>query len=270
MNITVNRSMNISVNNGLRSGMKSDNTHEEFHKQFVRTGRQTRVMAREDFTYINFFRYILPVIEKTGPRKILDIGSGAGTVSLFLARMGYEVEGIEVSGHAVEASVESAQALGLTGRVTFSRADFLEFSTEDNFDTVLCLEVIEHCNDDGLFLEKAHNMLRAGGLMVLSTPLATAPLSRLGLTDGFDRSVGHLRRYTKEQIVKKVSSAGFIVDQVVLTEGFVRNSLFVFPVMSFLKRLIKGSVLAQTVTYMDDLSGRLFGYSDVIVTARKG
>jgi|GEM_PF-1556238 len=248
--------------------MKND-THEKFHQQFTRAAGHTAVMTSENFTYVNFFRHILPAIQEVTPRKILDIGSGAGTVSLFLARLGYELTGVETSAHAVEASVVSMQELGLEGSVSFTRADFAEFPREDSFDVILCLEVIEHCVDDGLVLEKARSVLKHGGLLVLSTPLITAPLTKLGLTDRFDRSAGHLRRYGREQIIQKVTGAGFTVDRVTLAEGIVRNSLFVFEGFHFLKRLIRGSALTRAVTSIDDLSGRLFGFSDVIITARK-
>lgn len=54
----------------------------------------------------------------------MDIGSGAGTISLFLAKQGYNVVGIDISQKAVEASIQSAKELGLETKVSFLNTDF--------------------------------------------------------------------------------------------------------------------------------------------------
>jgi len=140
---------------------------------------------------------------------------------------------------------------------------------ETRFDLVLCLEVIEHIEDDDLFLTCVRDVLRDGGLLILSAPLSTVPLARFGLTGGFDSTVGHLRRYGRDQLIGKIENSGFGVEQTTATEGIVRNSLFVFKPLHVLIRCIRGRFLTRMITAIDDVSGRLLGCSDLIIVARK-
>jgi SAM-dependent methyltransferase len=228
-----------------------------------------RLIESGDFTYVNFFRYILPIIMERRKGRILDIGSGAGTLSLFLAHLGFTVVGIDISAEAVEASKRSAQTLALDNHVKFFHTDFMEYASDARFDIIMCLEVIEHCREDAQVLRKAHDLMDEEGLLVLSSPLVTAPLAKMGMTGRFDAAVGHLRRYTAEQLIAKIRDSGFTVDRVTLNEGIVRNSFFLFPKLNSLVRVIRGGVLSRILTVIDDFSGKLFGYSDVIVIARR-
>lgn len=243
--------------------------YDSYHTNVVKTKKQSGLIDESNFTYKNFFRHIFPLILDFKKRcSILDIGSGAGTISLFLAKHGYEIVGIDISQKAVEASISSTKELDLESRLSFLNIDFKDFNHKRKFDIAICLEVIEHCEEDEKLLIKVHNLLKENGLLILSTPLKTAPLHKLGITSSFDKRVGHLRRYTKDEIVIKVSNSGFKVEKLIETEGIVRNSLYVLPLLGFLIRFIKG-VITDIVTKIDDISGKFFGYSDLIVIARK-
>ena len=52
------------------------------------------------FTYRHLIRILKPYLPKV--KKILDIGSGVGTIDFYLASKGKEVTGIEISKSAVE------------------------------------------------------------------------------------------------------------------------------------------------------------------------
>lgn len=243
--------------------------YDGYHTEVVKTKKQNGLIDKSNFTYKNFFRYIFPqILDFKKICRILDIGSGAGTISLFLAKQGYNVVGIDISQKAVEASIQSAKELDLETKVSFLNTDFKKFNYKRKFDVTICLEVIEHCKEDEKLLIKVHDLLKDNGLLILSTPLRTAPLQKLGLTSSFDKRVGHLRRYSKDEIVSKIENSGFKVEKLIETEGIVRNSLYVLPLLGFLIRFIKG-VITNIVTKIDDISGEIFGYSDLIIIARK-
>ncbi len=243
--------------------------YDEFHSSFAKTRPQERLIDRSSFTYINFFRFVLPVIEAAQPGHILDIGSGAGTISLFLGNLGYHTAGVDISPIAVGASRDSARSMGLEDLVSFVHADFSRLEMETRFDVVLCLEVIEHLEEDDRFLSQVTGVLRESGLLIISAPLSTAPLTRLGLTNEFDSTVGHLRRYREDQLIRKIENAGFGVERVTTTEGILRNSLFVFKPLHVLVRCVRGRFITRLITAVDDLAGMLLGCSDIIIVARK-
>lgn len=246
----------------------STTIYDNYHRYFVKTSAQSGIIRKDNFTYVNFFRYMLPVINKINPKRILDIGSGAGTLSLLLANQGYKVIGIDVSGDATKKSIQSAKYLNLQTRVKFLNYDFFDYIPNDQFDLILCLEVIEHIFDETKFLKKIRKMLIHNGLIILSTPLSSAPLAKLGLVKAFDEKVGHLRRYDRTKFIALLNANDFSVEKVIETEGVFRNSLFVFPLLGFVIRFIRGP-LVRIFTLIDDAIGKIFGSSDLILIATK-
>lgn len=242
--------------------------YDSYHRNFVRTSVQRELIGGNNFTYINFFRYIFPIINNARPRKILDIGSGAGTLSLFLAGQGFKVVGVDASSVSIEKSKISAKYLNLQTKVDFVNCDFLDFASNEKFDLILCSEVIEHIFDVNEFLKKIKRLLINNGLLVLSTPLDSAPLAKLGLAKIFDKQVGHLRRYNKVQLVSLLESNKFHVEKIVEAEGIIRNSLFVIPILGYIIKFIRGP-LVKVITSIDDITGKLLGFSDLIVVATK-
>ena len=74
-------------------------------------------------------------------------------------------------------------------------------------DTVLCVNVLEHVEDDEASLQHFFSLLPSGGRVVLIVPA----LSRLYGT--IDQAIGHYRRYEHTDIVHKLQRAGFQVEK---------------------------------------------------------
>lgn len=240
-------------------------SYDLFHKKIVKTKSQNKIISNNNFTYINFFRFIFPLIKDT--KNIFDVGCGAGTISLYLGKNNHNVDGIDISSEAIKAAKQSAKNIGLNN-VKFSRSDIENYKTNKRYDAILCLEVMEHCENDLAVVKQLYSLLNKGGLLVISTPLKTAPLARIGLAGGFDKRVGHLRRYTKNKMLNILRENNFIIENSIETESILRNSLYIFSALGWLIKFIKG-FLVKIFTIIDDLLGLFFGYSDLIVIARK-
>jgi hypothetical protein len=91
---------------------------------------------------------------------------------------------------------------------------------------------------------------------------------RLGLAKEFDKRVGHLRRYTLEDLVLLCQNAGFTVVETRKTEGILRNFLFLNPIAGKFIRFIK-FFLVDVVTYIDNITVLLFGESDLVIVLEK-
>lgn len=237
--------------------------YEDFHKN---TLFQTRIINRNNFTY----RIILNIISKylESHRKILDIGCGAGTISLYLASKGKKVYGIDISNIAIKSCLESARKLGMESNVHFETMNFPNKIPKEKFDFILLIEVIEHLKNDQLALDKTFSLLKKGGIAIISTPSKNAPLYKLGLAHEFDERVGHLRRYSLDELVGRCESAGFKILETRKTEGVVRNFLFLNPIAGKFIRFIK-FFISDIVTFIDEISLKIFGESDIFVVVKK-
>ena len=98
---------------------------------------------------------------------ILDIGCGGGLMSEPLARLGAKVTGID----AVEKNIKSAQIHadqnGLD--INYLQSTIEELDNKNRFDVVLNLEVIEHVNNQELFVSKSCELINDNGLIFIAT-----------------------------------------------------------------------------------------------------
>ncbi|WP_296235416.1 glycosyltransferase family protein [Pseudomonas sp. UBA4617] len=106
-------------------------------------------------------------------RRILDVGCSQGIVPLLLAREGCQVIGVDTSPQAIEEAKGylSAEPAHIQQNVTYINSDFLALDTlEVEPDTVVISEVLEHLVRPELFVEKAHELLKQGGRLVITVP----------------------------------------------------------------------------------------------------
>ena len=109
--------------------------------------------------------------------RMLDIGCGGGILSEPLARLGAQMVGADPAEENIEAARAHAQASGVAVDYRAITAEELAEAGE-RFDVVLAMEVVEHVADPAAFVNAVAKRLAPGGLLVMSTPNATA-LSRL-------------------------------------------------------------------------------------------
>lgn len=103
------------------------------------------------------------------PRSVLDFGCGTGWTSLFLARAGYDVLGVDIAEDAIATAREVAAETGVT-RAEFQAADYEGFVASREFDYVLFYDALHHAEDERAAVEAAYRALKPGGVMFAFEP----------------------------------------------------------------------------------------------------
>lgn len=78
----------------------------------------------------------------------------------------------------------------------------------EQFDTVVCLNVVEHLENDVKALTNIRKSLDTNGRAIILVPNGPQ------LYGSLDRVLGHYRRYSREQLVNACQNAGFTVEKV--------------------------------------------------------
>jgi len=139
--------------------------------------------------------------------RVLEVGCGVGNFTRFLRNR-----------ERVVATDNNEAYLALVRRV-FEHLDNIDVhrvNWEDpqldglrgeTFDTVLCLNVLEHIENDGAALATFATLLRPGGRLVLQVPAGRK------LYGEIDRAVGHWRRYERDEIIAKLEAHGLAIEE---------------------------------------------------------
>jgi SAM-dependent methyltransferase len=148
-------------------------------------------------SYLVKRKVILEYLKKSEGNRILEVGCGCGDLLHVLERRGYKGIGIDISEEAL-----AVAASGLSGHnITIALCSPEDLHEE--FDVVVASEVMEHYQDDVLFLQQLRSRLRDGGLLLLTVP---AHMKDWGPNDD---SCGHFRRYERDELSTLLNSSGF-------------------------------------------------------------
>lgn len=262
--------------------MTTRDFYDHYHLQ---NDRFAKVISPNNFTYF----YTLPILHeacvsarKTSAKstqtlnqtqqpftglRVLDVGCGVATLTLYLASLGAQVTGVDISQRAITLAKAAQQAINHPG-IKSIKFQVGEIGTgRQQFDLIICSEIIEHVPDQQQFLQKINANLRPGGILLLTTPSSQNLLYRWGFYQDFDRRVGHLRRYTPTSITKLLRAHHFQVKKLNLVEGPLRNILFTTP-WGILIKIIRGP-LVPLFHVLDRWSARQWGAADIQIIAQK-
>jgi SAM-dependent methyltransferase len=149
-------------------------------------------------------RLALAVLQQSGiqsPAMVLDAGCGWGTNLSALETASYRVTGLDISRRMLE-------RLDRPDR-TLIEADLTQLLPADvkPADGLLALDVIEHIDDDQLAVQRLGQLVRPGGVVVLSVPALPELFSH------FDEVQGHRRRYVPETLTAAFAASALTVEK---------------------------------------------------------
>jgi SAM-dependent methyltransferase len=157
--------------------MSSDASEENLH---FSSWQMKNANNYTDWTF-SLFRHILK-------GDVLEIGCGIGSFTKLISK--------EKSVHSLKAIDISADAIRYLNRFTWPthvKFDHCDAVKDDGqYDTIICLNVMEHVEDDKKFLQQVFSLLKQNGKLVLLVP------AHQFLYTNFDKAAGHFKRYNKK------------------------------------------------------------------------
>jgi len=142
-------------------------------------------------------------------RRVLEIGSGIGNLSAFLIER--DCERLVLTDTREEYLDRLRMRFAKHPSVSVARLYLpaeLGALTGQHFDTIICLNVLEHVDDDTASLQAIRRMLAPAGRLILLVPALPA------LYGTIDRALGHHRRYKRAPLTSLLEATGFKVAHV--------------------------------------------------------
>lgn len=138
--------------------------------------------------------------------RIMDVGCGPGDILYLLKKAGFDVYGLDISQHAVDAAHKN----GLENVVVGMEDRLAEFPDEF-FDCIRGSHVIEHMPDPARFLNLCRQKLKQDGSLILATPNINS-FNRIIFrehTKCYRDIPRHIILFSNMGIVKLLKKAGF-------------------------------------------------------------
>ncbi|HTU34679.1 MAG TPA: bifunctional glycosyltransferase/class I SAM-dependent methyltransferase [Candidatus Acidoferrum sp.] len=154
-----------------------------------------------------FNRWMADVIRPFVGDRVLEIGAGIGNMSLnLMPRSSYWATDVNPLYIDYLVSLRSTRPYMEVAHTDAS--SLATYPPGQKFDTVVCLNVVEHIEDDLSVLGNIWNVIEDGGRAIVLVPCGP------NLYGTLDEVLGHVRRYTIDQVVDVSQRAGFAVERV--------------------------------------------------------
>ncbi len=141
--------------------------------------------------------------DRCAGRDVLEAGCGEGYGADLIADVARRVIGLDYDESAV------AHVRARYPRVEICHGNLAELRMSDGaIDVVVNFQVIEHLWDQGQFVAECFRVLRAGGLLLMSTP------NRITFSPGRDTPINpfHTRELNAAELTELLTEAGFSVE----------------------------------------------------------
>ena len=135
---------------------------------------------------------------------ILEVGCGIGNFTQELTRFG-NVYAIDIDSEHIK---DTDKLLNGKGRVGFGDIEAGKyFFMDQKFDSIVCINVLEHIKNDSKTISNIYSLLKPGGSLVLLVP------AHQFLYGEIDKGIGHLRRYNKKSLVSLLKNKNLKIER---------------------------------------------------------
>jgi SAM-dependent methyltransferase len=146
-----------------------------------------------------------------GELRVLEFGAGVGYLAeIFRSKFQIEIDCVEID----------PQLVSLIREKNFKCFQFLR-DCSDKYEAIYTSNVLEHIENDVETLAELYNTLKPGGVVGIYVP------AHPFLYSSMDLEVGHVRRYKRKELKRKVQEAGFEIQSLTYDEflGFIASAV---------------------------------------------
>lgn len=219
--------------------MKQDNLIQHWQKIYE--------FQKNDFRTASLWELIK---NKIKGKRILDIGCGSGHYVLEMLKTGKEVRAIDNSCEMIKLTNYLLSNNGFSEKAKLADIGEIELNQFENkqFDTILCLDVIEHLPDEKIALKKITKLLKPNGILILSVPAIKKIYGKR------DKHLGHYRRYGKKELKKKLSQNDLKIKKI-----FYWNFIGLMPF--FISEKILHSKIKEDFRYQKTTASKIINFT---------
>ncbi len=152
----------------------------------------------------NYNKWIIDLIKPYIKGNILEVGCGLGNLTAYLHNYG-KLTCIDISKIFVKhMQIDYPE-------VEFRLHDISDkniLTPNNKYDTIVCVNVLEHIKEDKNALKNMHELLNSEGHLLLYVPASDKIYGSLDMT------MGHCRRYNKKMLKEKLESVDFKIEKI--------------------------------------------------------
>src|SRR3990167_4138324 len=125
--------------------------------------------------------------------RIIDLGCGAGRNLVAMAKMNFEVVGVDNNKVPIKIAKEYIRNNNVEKNTKLIKKDIKDIKPNEfgKFDFCILQEVVEHIENYQEIVDVAYSLLKTGGILILTTQYNPK------LWNALDVSAGHVKRFTK-------------------------------------------------------------------------
>lgn len=173
--------------------------------------------------------------DERGSWKMLDAGSGFGQYDRFILRQfsNVTVHAVDVKERYLKDCRDYFREEIRQGRISFHRQDLLKLNYKPTFDFAICVDVLEHIEQDEQVMGNIYRALKKEGYFLMHSPSIYSE-EDAGDEESFVDE--HARTgYSRDDIRQKLESAGFTPVDIAYTYGkkghFAWELLIKYPML---------------------------------------
>ncbi len=153
-------------------------SEEEFHDEWAMSikPKDIDVYAQFEGSTSPEYKHVIGLLGDIGNKKILNLGSGLGEETVYLAHRGAQVIAIDISKQMLLLTEKLAKRYKIKKKITYKHANAEKLPFRDGtFDAVVGCNILHHI-DIRKSVKEVRRVLKPGGIAVFSEPLIYNPI----------------------------------------------------------------------------------------------